>query len=223
MSPDDPRHGTTAGHNAGCRCLPCRRAKLRYDKQRRADELSGKPRRVPAWRVARRLEALQALGWPLRRLGAETGIRFNHLNLIRDRETVTLATFRAVDEAYERLCMSSPPMLTPGQRSGITRTRKSAAARGFLPPLAWTNIDDVNESPTDWQYRPPTRAELLADLDRQGAGISVACEALHVSRDSLQQWCGRTGHSDIYRRMTARETVAGRVNQHTMERGGYAA
>lgn len=161
MLPDDPRHGTTAGHNTGCRCLPCCSAKLRYDKRRRLDAVSGLHRRIPAWRAIRRLNALQALGWPLRRLESEIGVTFRSLSTIRQQSTVTAATFEAICEAYERLSMSPPVADTVGELSGMARTRNAALRNGWLPPLAWNDIDDPDERPTvtrdrtwgdgDWQ------------------------------------------------------------------------
>ena len=230
MSPDDPRHGTRRGYYAHRRadqqaCDDCRRAaagaQARYDYQRS----QGIKNRLAPHGVQRRLQALVALGYTWERLDDELGeiSRQSEKWALGRMAYVFPSTHAKVVEVYERLSMTLPPTSTPAERGAATRSRNRARRNGWLPPLAWTNIDDPDESPTDWQYRPPTREELLLDLDQQGAGISVACEALDVSRDSLQVWCGRKGYSDVYRRMTAREATPGRVNQHTTERAGYAA
>jgi hypothetical protein len=214
--PDDKRHGTTAGHNAGCRCEPCCAAKLAYDKRRRLDAANGKPRKVPAYRVTRRVEALQALGWSLRRIAAEAGVTYNHLaEYGYDRDAVYADHFEKIDAAYRRLCMTLPPEDTPGQRSGAQRTRSHARRNGFLPPLVWDDIDDPAEQPTDWQYRPADRTEQLRDLAEQGVGISEECRRLKVGRDALEKFCQRHEIGDVYHVLAGREQR--RANQHADE------
>lgn len=48
MSPDDPRHGSSAGYVAGCRCEPCHVARRRYQKAHRLALLNGDEFLVPA-------------------------------------------------------------------------------------------------------------------------------------------------------------------------------
>lgn len=204
------------------RISPQRAAEIRKIRLHRPADTS----HVSPLGARRRLQALHALGYTWARLEGELGGYSLGAIKCLVHEQVPVIEARndeRIRAAYDRLSMILPTSDVPQERSGIARARNAARRKGWPPPLAWDNIDDPNERPARQEYRPSTRAELLADLDRQGAGISVACEALHVSRDSLQVWCARNGHSKIYRRMTARETAAGRVNQHTMERGGHAA
>ena len=67
MTPDDPRHGTVAGHIAhqrdgGDYCLSCITAKARYDKRRKWDAANGRGYTVPSIGARRRIQALQAIG-----------------------------------------------------------------------------------------------------------------------------------------------------------------
>lgn len=216
MSPDDPRHGSPAGHNAGCRCEPCCAAKLAYDKRRRFDLMQGRDRTIPAWRLTRRIEALQTRGWSLRAIAAEAGVTHNHLVTYgRSRNRVYAAVFYKIDDAYERLAMKEPRQVTRGEKSGVARTKNFARRNGLVPPLAWIDIDDPNERPRGWCYTTTERADMIRDLADLGANATEACRRLKLSRDALERWCQRNGMADVYRKLAAREAVA--ENQHTRE------
>lgn len=92
---------------------------------------------VSAVGTRRRVQALQAIGWPLSRLGAELGR--GELGATRSRsDQVQARTAVEVAELFARL------ELTPGP-SSITKIR--AARKGWPPPLAWDDIDDPDEHP----------------------------------------------------------------------------
>lgn len=147
IGPDDPRHGTTKGFHAGCRELCCRRALARDEKARRLERLRG-GRAVPAIGAKRRLQALMRLGWSSHRIAVEAGLPHrNHVWRIvhgqKGRPTVWIqkSTDKWVRDVYDRLSMTIPT----GRY--VNRTRMYAERQGWLPPLAWTNIDDPNERP----------------------------------------------------------------------------
>jgi len=143
---DDPRHGTLAGHAAGCRCDACDLAKLRYDKRRKLDHATGKPRRAPAWPTVRRIRALQALGHSLPAIADAAGLNRRSINNPTFRgETVYVSTAHGVDKAYRALCMTRP------EGFYADRGRRAAARKGWAPPLAWDDIDDPTETPPSHQ------------------------------------------------------------------------
>lgn len=155
MSPDDARHGSTAGYIAGCRCQPCHRAKMRYDVRRRADLLAGKPRTVPMLGAKRRLQALQVLGWSANALAQQSTLSRQIIQSIGTYPTIYTTTHDEIVRLYEALSMTHPPEETPGQRHSVTKVRRLAARRGWAPPLAWEDIDDPAEQPAkvvrrDW-------------------------------------------------------------------------
>jgi hypothetical protein len=155
IADDDPRHGTVQGHNARCRCAPCDLAKYRYDKQRKAElHATGQRRIVPAYRIQRRVEALQALGWSLRKIADEAGVTHNHMTDVR--KFAWRTTFDAIDGVYQRLSMTFPPETTAGEKSGAVRTRNHARRNGYAPPLAWDedSIDDPDAIPATEEYAP---------------------------------------------------------------------
>lgn len=107
------------------------------------------PARVPTLRVARRLAALIALGytqpWIAQQLGCSQGHIWRYLNL--DAQFVTRRRFDAVRDLYDRHSMTLPPTRTRVEKYAASRARNTASRRGFVPPLAWNDIDDPNESP----------------------------------------------------------------------------
>ena len=148
MTPDDPRHGTVAGHIAhqrdgGDYCLPCITAKARYDKQRVWDALNGRSYTVPSLGARRRIQALRAVGWSRERIAREAGwATSGSLRYVTRSDTMTRATHDRIAEVYERLCMQTPP-----DPQGAARARTWATRLGLAPPLAWDDIDDPDATP----------------------------------------------------------------------------
>lgn len=145
--PDDPRHGTTKGYHAGCHEACCRSAMARYEKAGRLARLNG-GLAVPALGAKRRLQALLRLGWSSHRIAAEAGLSHrNHvwriLNGQKGKPTVWIQrdTDKWVREVYDRLSMQIP------EGRYVARTRAYAERMGYLPPLAWIDIDDPDEHP----------------------------------------------------------------------------
>ena len=138
MSPDDPRHGTTAGHqqhrkDGETACDPCVAAKTRYEKVR---DLYG-DRMVPAIGTRRRIQALKALGHSGADIGARLGITYQAVHKLEHStaSNVFAATAVAVRRVYDEMCMVQPF----GYHA--TRIRNRSARYGYAPPLAWDDID----------------------------------------------------------------------------------
>lgn len=141
MTPDDPRHGTVAGYVAGCREQSCRAAKWAYEKRRRLDTHFGRNRTCDVEPARRRIQALMAIGWTQfdigRAAGWKCGDNISQINR-PGYERITGTSMARVEKAYRLLSM------TPGPSD---RMRKLSRTWGYHPPLAWDNIDDLNEQP----------------------------------------------------------------------------
>lgn len=142
MSPNDPRHGTTAGYHAGCRDLCCRHAIARYEKGRRLTTLNG-GRAVPALGSQRRIQALMCLGWTSTEIAAEAGyahrnyvLRVLHGQKGKPASWLERKTADRITAAYETLAMR-----VPSTGPNRDRTRSHALRSGYAPPLAWDDID----------------------------------------------------------------------------------
>lgn len=148
MTPDDPRHGTVAGHVAHQRegsdyCQPCITAKAMYDKRRVWDAANGRTYTVPSIGARRRIQALLAVGWSRPQVAREAGWESSGaLRYVMRSDTMTRATHDRIAETYERLCMKTPP-----NEMVARRVKTWARKGGYAPPLAWDNIDDPNERP----------------------------------------------------------------------------
>lgn len=149
MTPDDPRHGTTYGWKlhrlAGEEtCGPCRAAVAEYEYKRSIDAILGRARVVPTHGVRRRVEALQAIGWSLTTIGEHMGMTPAVLQKAMTRSTCSRAqTLQRAIAAYEALSMSVP------SDPYANRRRIIAARKGYLPPLAWDDIDSDPEPSAD--------------------------------------------------------------------------
>ena len=174
---------------------------------------------VDARGTRRRLQALHALGYSLERMEKLTGFSKSNLRQVvfGDRKYVFGDTADKVRAAYEIHSMRLPEAANRVEQGHITKARNRAKRLGWPVPLAWDDIDH-DPDPKGWEYVPPTRAEMVDDLDYRGAGISEALREVGISREALEKWCSRNGRSDVYSRLVARET-AGQVyrNQWTKE------
>lgn len=214
MTPDDERHGTTRGYSAGCKCRPCMDANAASARRRAAYKRRGRdtaPR--PQIGTLRRLRALCALGWSTEHLAAELGVirsAVNNLMIYRDGRTVRPSTANAVAALYDRLSM------TPGP-SELSRSR--AAAKGWAPPLAWDDdedMDDPKTKPYAWRRESTAvdkRARRLLDagiddsLDIRGRRAQVV--AWRDAGRSLNQLAQLTGWN-VHRMLRAVERDAAR-------------
>lgn len=135
MTPDDPRHGTTRGYAMGCRHDCCREARNTYERNRRKRKaILGIDLAIDATGTRRRIHALMALGHPSRDIGARCGWTSGEAVLeIARRNWVQRKTAQTIARVYDELSMTVGPS---------DKTRMRAARNGWLPPLAWDNIDN---------------------------------------------------------------------------------
>lgn len=132
---------------------------------------------VSACGSRRRLRALVACGWPVRRLAGQLGMTPEHASvIIDDAKAVEAATARRVRDLYDRLWDQPPPQVTRAEKSAAGRARARAVRNRWAPPLAWDDdiIDDPAARPHQWKRAQGSRlaAADVAELDR--AGLSPA-------------------------------------------------
>lgn len=138
MSPDDPRHGTLAGYREHFKgektptCGPCRQAMSAYTQQRRH---AAGTATVPSRGYVRRVRALQALGWSMNALAERLDADVRTLAHSLDSGHVFRRTHDAMAALYEELCMTRP------DDQFANRRRIIAERKGYVPPLAWDDID----------------------------------------------------------------------------------
>lgn len=145
MLPDDPRHGTSRGYTMGCREDCCRRAQMIYMKRYRMGQ---RPRLVDPTGTRRRIQALVCLGYSHKQLSEMAGRASEWTRQLMSGTAVVSTTADIVADIYERLSM------TPATHPYADRCRRQALDKGWLPPLAWDDIDDPTERPTRGNDRP---------------------------------------------------------------------
>ena len=172
-------------------------------------EIINQPRPQIAASTARR--ALNARGWPLTRLGATRRVRaltrmgyscaelarlggpgVETLFPIRDGDAffLTPKVKDRVARLYDRLNM----VPSAGPAKGVTRARNLAIEKGWPPPLAWNDIDDPNEQPTDWQYVEVDPKNVYAARDVDPVVVMRLLEGVRVKAnvaervEALAQW-----------------------------------
>lgn len=161
---------------------------------------------LPSLGVARRLQALAAIGWDSPRVARELGCCPGRVETLRrgDRGRVHAAVAARVSQVYERLSM------TPRVGWQANRARTIAAQRGWVPPLAWDEdptgphgIDNPDAKPsTPTRDRKADRdAATIAEVEHLlVCGISVRMIARQLGYDcpsSLATWLRRHERDDL--------------------------
>lgn len=132
-----PLHGDRNAYwNAGCRCPDARQDANAWHRRRRAGSLPPRSDRTSALGVRRRLRALVALGWSLRRLAQELDVSSSLAQRWLHADQVHPDNHAAVLDLYERLSMRLPP-----HDHSAEQARRYARAHGWAPPLAWNDED----------------------------------------------------------------------------------
>jgi hypothetical protein len=119
---------------------------------------------VPAVGAVRRIQALQAMGWPLNTIGA-----YPHMagRILRREGSVTSAgKWRAIAATYDRLAMTRGPS---------ERARQAARKAGWPLPLCWDD-DDIDD-PAALPERRRTKADDRADEHAERRQITAALTA----------------------------------------------
>jgi hypothetical protein len=160
----------------------------------RIDDANRAPNsRVDATGTRRRLQALIAIGWPAELLAAQLDRRPSSLGRSMTGESVTARTAQDIATLFERLWNDRPPRTTSEQRAAADAARAHAAARGWLPPLAWNDID------TD-PVPPPVIVGASFGSDMDEIAVERALAGDHITYEDLTT----VEQQEVIRRLTTR-------------------
>ncbi len=109
----------------------------------------------------RRLQALVAAGWSIDLLAQHLGRTPANLQRTLSGATVTARTAVLIDQLHARLWDVRPPLATDADRASTAAARAEAARNGWLPTLAW---DDIDTDPEPQPHARP-RSSTADDLD----------------------------------------------------------
>ena len=138
---------------------------------------------VDATGTRRRLQALVAIGWPLARLGEQLDRTTAAVARSMRNPRVNAATARAVADLYDQLSVKTPPQATPTEQAASNRARAYAERRGWLPPLAWDDIDnDPEPDESSWHCDDEGIDEIA--VERAVAGDGLRLEHLNRSEQA---------------------------------------
>jgi hypothetical protein len=106
--------------------------------------------------TARRIRALNAIGWPMRELAKRLDCTRQAVQrlALEENPLVQLRTAGRVRALYWELSATPGPSV---------RARQQAAAKGWPTPIAWDDIDDPNEKPQRTSAEPAYVVDLRDD------------------------------------------------------------
>lgn len=118
--------------------------------------------RVDATGTRRRLQALSAIGWPLRELGPHIGVEPDGVRRIVSRGSrVFGSTAQAVADAYDEL-RTSKPQKHGVSDLGINRALRRAKQLRWAPPKYWNQHPGAIDDPHFESSYGVTRREIVA-------------------------------------------------------------
>lgn len=196
-----PAHGTHHRYCTGCRCAACREGHRRYGVIRDLARTDG-PLTVDSTVTSRKLQALVALGWSYPQLAARLGVRgprVGHL-VRRMHAKVTTDTAAQVDAIYRDLHMKTPPTGTQQERYAVARAKIAARKSGWVPPLAYDDIDDPNEVPTRGERSKGRGVDLdeWLFLVRGGEDPERAANRMGVTLFAIEAQARRKDRPDVH-------------------------
>ena len=120
-----------------------------------------------------RLQSLVLNGWSLAGLARRLGRSPDHLPSALKAAAVTIATSQAVRALFDELWDTAPPTRTHTERITATKARNRAARQGWLPAMAWDDMDDGTQPP-----RPGIDSGCSTDIDE--IAVERAMDGDHV-------------------------------------------
>lgn len=133
--------------------------------------------------TARRLQALIAIGYTQADLAARMGWTPQNIGALVHgrRPNCTHGVAKTVSDLYEQLSANPGPS---------KRSRALAARKGWAPPLAWDDIDNLDETPTGAAV-VPVRASIDVNevtwLMQSGETLEVIGKRLGVNPKSIER------------------------------------
>lgn len=167
----------------------------------------GARKSVPSRGTHRRLQALVARGWSQSKLADRLGMDRANFGGMMQRQFVGAATHRAVVELFDELWDQDPPRQTHRDKIAYTRTLRYAAARRWLPPLAWDDIDTDTE--------PPVPDEEDGSVDEVAIELAITGEGPRLTPAERRE-CVRRLHRERWSDGRIADTI--RCNVKTIQR-----
>jgi hypothetical protein len=153
--------------------------------------------RVDATGTRRRLQALITIGWTRASLARQLHRSTASVRRTLTSASVTVATAEAVRDLYDQLWNTAPDESTPARHNASEAARIYAGQHGWLPPMAWDDIDtDPEPAP-----RQPDSSRTQSPDDIDDFDIEIAIERLIAGQPVRLSTAER---DEVIRRLTDR-------------------
>lgn len=139
---------------------------------------------VPCLGARRRIQALAVMGWPQKEIAARIGETHKHLSQFIQRERITADKARRIAAVYDQLSMTQGPS---------QQCRERAKAAGWLPPLAWDDIDDPDETPDLGHDGWVSFMDRYTELRDMGLSHTQIAPRMGIRYESLARGLARHG------------------------------
>lgn len=142
--------------------------------------------RVDSRGARRRLQALGLKGWAIKSLADRCDLDRHKLDRVLISPHVFSSTNRAITALFEELWDKEPPADTPTQRAVRTITIRRAQAEGWLPALAWDDID-LDDAPADVDSETEIVDEVAVELALRGERVQLTTYERQVVIDRASE------------------------------------
>ena len=152
--------------------------------------------RVNGRGTRRRLQALAAIGWNHHEIARRLGYPRWKVNKALEGAYVDIRVHDDIAALYDELWDQQPPTHTRAQRVGRSYALTVARRHGWLPPLAWDDIDTDPAPPTAGQE--PLLDEIAIELALAGQNVRLTRdERLEATRRGTDRGLSLTQLSDL--------------------------
>lgn len=152
--------------------------------------------RVNGRGTRRRLQALAAIGWNHHEIARRLGYPRWKVNKALEGAYVDIRVHDDIAALYDELWDQQPPTHTRAQRVGRSYALTVARRHGWLPPLAWEDIDTDPAPPTAGQE--PLLDEIAIELALAGQNVRLTRdERLEATRRGTERGLSLTQLSDL--------------------------
>ena len=152
--------------------------------------------RVNGRGTRRRLQALAAIGWNHHEIARRLGYPRWKVNKALEGAYVDIRVHDDIAALYDELWDQQPPTHTRAQRVGRSYALTVARRHGWLPPLAWDDIDTDPAPPTAGQE--PLLDEIAIALALAGQNVRLTRDArLEATRRGTERGLSLTQLSDL--------------------------
>ncbi|GAA3948080.1 hypothetical protein [Microbacterium soli] len=150
----------------------------------------------------RRLQALVHAGWSMSKLAQRLDLSPSNFGSLMERDEVLVSTWIAVRDLFVELWDQEPPHADWHDKTAYSRSKRYAQARGWLPALAWDDID-TDPAPAVVEADETTKGErVLEDVEwllDAGEPVTQIAQAVGRRLDAIAKLAERHGRVDLAR------------------------